>query len=422
MGSFVGALALLLASTHPSITLRFDGSLRHPSDPGLPTSSLGRMAACGATIAVPGGPVVRLGGKSFNGPVSSIMTSGEVEYEGLLFALAGLRAYLGDDDDAAGISRSPTVVNELLHISVQGDCKNVIEQMSGMARPRKLEDYHLRAVALIRDTLPRHCRFQFHHIPRAENALCDRISACILLEQQEAALREACTEIESLSLQVHASSHEGHQYKYPSVQNLLERFFSPETSLVPLSRRPEVYRCLSEIAASSNDFTALHAIGKRFEDELESVKASVRRNRQATTTGRGVEAFTVKAFAGQDTLYQLIALENLGRAKETAMLKRNKKYTLERFESEGSLIRERLVAPIRLNGRTMPLQTLEQKSSASTTTTDASTLILRCHDNVQTSNEARAVWVEPRLSCDLDVFTEPILQAFASSLFSSSRP
>ena len=67
-----------------SIIVRFDGSVRRPSDPGFPLDHLVPQAACAAVVLRDDGErLIAVGGKRLRGYTSSI----EAEYEGLLLGL-----------------------------------------------------------------------------------------------------------------------------------------------------------------------------------------------------------------------------------------------------------------------------------------------------------------------------------------------
>lgn len=399
---WLSSVVLLLAGNPLSVILQFDGSLRHPSDPGVPTSSLGRMAACAACILVDG-KVVQVGGKGLAVPVSSTMTSGEVEYEGLLFGLAGLLACsnLVISSDAQEANPGPS--SEVL-ITVQGDCKNVMEQMSGMAKPRKLEGYHQRTVAFAQDTLPPHFRLDFQHVPRADNLLCDRVSARILLEQQETAYRSVCQELENLWKQTCKQREGDEKSSHPGRQALSQLFFSPGMSLIPLSQRPELYHGMARIAVSMNDFTMLLTIGKTFQDDLDSVRSCALKTPPPTTGGIG--ASTVAAFARQEiselllleaVMYQILALEALYRTKEAAMIRRKKRYMLSWFSAEARQIQERLLAaPHRIDeSALLRLVSLNQSGNALHRAEEWPALALRWHERAlqsQAWEETQVFW------------------------------
>jgi ribonuclease HI len=394
MMPWIGVVVILLAN--PSIILQFDGSLRYPRDPGVSTSDLGRMAACAACIRVENGAVVKLGGKCLKGTVSSTMTSGEVEYEGLLFGLEGLQAYLEDASTAP------------LDVTIQGDCKNVMEQMSGMARPRKLEEYHQRATHLIRFTLPPQCRLEFQHIPRADNLLCDRISGRILLEWEETAYRIVLQELEAMGKHTRIKQGEYPINNHTSLRSLLGRSFGPGTSLIPFSRRPELYRYMAEIAVSTGDLTSLLTIGERLQEELDSIRSLAIKTRKPAGGSTSDESKSTIAFAQQQepfevflveaVMYQIIALNALGRTKEAACRRRKKRFMLEWFAADALRVAERLAAPERIIDEP-PRLIQTQHANDTQRPEEWPSLVLRWHEEAKQSqawNETRVYWSNSR--------------------------
>jgi ribonuclease HI len=318
------------------ITLKFDGSLRHPTDGGIPTATLGRMASCACCIScndkINEYPLL-LGGKGLC--ATSTMTSGEVEYEGLLFAMKSLRSYLS--------KYSTTTRATQLTIFVQGDCKNVLNQMSGKAIPRKLEPYYLRARSEVDEVsqslLNKYCSctFEFQHIPRTDNQLCDRTSACIITEKQMKALNDVWSEV--LFLEKVGSSLEMF-----SVTRILDQWFQPETSLIPLSKRLKVYSHLTSIATLTRDFSGLLTVAHQYEEDVRVLRVN------AVKTGRRNSDFVKNNTTLYDTLhadaviYQILAMRALGQQKEAIRKQQKKRVFLERFSSKLSEMEKQFCA------------------------------------------------------------------------------
>jgi ribonuclease HI len=344
-------------------TLQFDGSLRHPSDPGVPTRGLGQVAACAACITYHdhqnknGDQVRRLGGKRL-----SVRSSGEAEYEGLLFGLDGLREYLALNGHQL-IADSDHSATRLV-VRVEGDCKTVIEQMKGAARSRKLAAYHQRASAAIRSLDG--VEFEFHHTPRQMNVVCDRACARISQYHEDEAYRNLLSDVQAIystrceNIQAERNS----VVKSPggSITKLIERHFQPYKSLIPYSKRPSIYRMMAQLAHSSGDFAFLLTVGERFQSDL--LVATVRAS--SSTNPVAVPCFEEKAGSVSTStrdillleaiLCQIIALEALGRPKEALHLRRKKRYLLKVFEREVLLIEEFITgsSTIAVNGITNP--------------------------------------------------------------------
>lgn len=147
-------LAETLLSAVSIIILKFDGSLQRSGD-----SWIGTYAACIHADDV----LLGLGGRCLE-QTTALPSSAIVEYEGLLYGLEHLTRLMHNEQW------------ENHEIVVQGDCKTVIEQLKGRARPRKLHAYHQRAFQLIE----RNSRvISFEHIPREHNVLADELANCI---------------------------------------------------------------------------------------------------------------------------------------------------------------------------------------------------------------------------------------------------
>lgn len=387
-----GALAvgkMLAAPPACTVLLQFDGSRKRPTDPGFSTASLARIAACAASLTVVATTdgdnstkeevlsVRLLGGKSLNAS-SIMMASGTVEYEGLLLGLEGLQTYLKDMDEAD--DRAPKLCHKIIDVIVQGDCKTVIEQMSGVARPRKLQDQYNRAseivLSLSQGRRPPFCRFQFQHIPRAENVLCDRMAAQILLDQQETAQRRVQEHLRDMTKSLLLSNHQqirngilcrtrdDELRSNIDISGFLLKNLGSGTSLIPYSKRPAIYQHLADMAAASNDWTSLLSIGAQLQSEVETVWTRCAIAQETTP----IEAYStsgippINSVRGNEwkskpsellmveaLVYQLSALQKLRRGKEARILTRKKRFLLSKYSASVSSIEERLALPAAAN-------------------------------------------------------------------------
>jgi len=400
LGALAVGLPLLAFPPTPPCSVRlllqFDGSLKRPSDPGFSTASLGRMAACAASLTVvttddddddaakdqEKSRLVLLGGKSL-GAASTMMTSGAVEYEGLLIGLEGLQTYIQDIMDE-NEGHAAEIMNKTIHITVQGDCKTVIEQMSGVARPRKLQDHFNRATAMVFSLLQHEgrrlgppCGFQFQHIPRAQNVLCDRIAARILLDQQQAAHRQVQEQLRRMLLSVtshlqqrndNCCSQDDELRSSIGISGFLLEHFSSGTSLILYSKRPSIYHRLADMAAALNDWTSLLSIGAQLQSEVETVwtQCAIVEEEAATTTTSTAKTYSVSGgISSIDSIqcnerpsellmvealaYQILAFQKLGREKEARNLRRKKQFLLSKHSARVASIEGRLVSAAATN-------------------------------------------------------------------------
>jgi hypothetical protein len=151
-------LTRVVKTTCFGIIVQFDGGIQKTDD-------FLQHAACSACIILesfdtkiigldtinvgPGREIINLGGRSIIADATT--TSAKVEYEGLVFGFQGLLSFLKwweTINSSIDISKSIIVV--------QGDCKNVVAQMNGVARPRKLESYHQKCQAILRSELSKY--------------------------------------------------------------------------------------------------------------------------------------------------------------------------------------------------------------------------------------------------------------------------
>lgn len=230
------------------IIAHFDGSFRNLSDPGFPT--LGPMAACAATLSLESGEF-RIGGRILS--YSNHQTSGVAEFEGLILGLEGL----------LHLSREG-LLDESTKVVFYGDCKTVIQQMTERSQSRKLQQYHKRAIS-IRCQLP--CSIHFQHIPRCENAVCDRLSSMWLSQLQLLTVNDVLRNLESIiqNLDDHTSEINAR------LKSILNRYFGVGCPSIVYSQRPLFYRIMACIAVFTNDFDTLLALGQRLQLEVRQV-------------------------------------------------------------------------------------------------------------------------------------------------------
>lgn len=390
MASLKSELGIHHHNNNPKITsvlLQFDGSWRPVTDPGLlPTAH--RLAACAACITVIPNrdygsvrdakqtrkePIaaaaaefrsMRLIGGKILSSLQLTASSAAVEYEGLLLALEGLEQVLRDLQEVKPCFLDNDDIPEIIDIRIQGDCKTVVEQMSQAARPRKLQDYHRRAVAKL-DELPSasSCRIVFEHIPRTQNVLCDRISALLLWDQQQAALDRAVRDLQNMMTKTRITISGDNNVDQSMSQSIIANFVAEHLSLdslIPHSKRPWIYQCLGDIAAASHDWTSVLSVGEQLQREVEmiwspckplseTVLRSLTWTESFLQTENEKEESTPLRFLDELLLvealvYRIEALKRLGRAKEAHHLQRKKRFILSKYPSSVTRIEHRLAA------------------------------------------------------------------------------
>ena len=315
---------LTIACLFLSVIVHFDGSLRSTFDRGFTTNIQHPRASCAASIQFDiEGKDMSLGGKLLTCASSS--TSAESEYEGLLLGLERLRdlSMLESSSVQRGITFFPTAKSDL-KVQVFGDCKTVIQQMNGLSRPRKLEIFQARArdlITEIKETHP-HAKFHFQHVPRAENILCDRLSAIIVREKQR-------RDYETVLL---AAKNELSQVGNPeSTRRFLGCFLSKDSHEVPFSRRPLFYRLLAHACCRREDWTSLLFVTGWWKSELSEVWPREARGHPST---EGVSFTSRDALLAEVVSWELLALKQLGETKKSAKLERKHRHLLRRFGDE----------------------------------------------------------------------------------------
>lgn len=422
------------------MVLRFDGSLRYPSDSGFPTSAttksssvgLRRVASCAAcllecrrqldgNVRPQKDRIVAVGGKRLDNR-DDIDNSAQVEYEGVLLALEGLQEWLSVTTAKASTSQGvgkkqeesnnfandaaspsgknnkhdsllPTTIPSMntptttLRVTVQGDCKTVIEQLQGKARTRKLQPEYDRVQALLQNHYPSYCcdqpnggggggrqnvrvHFRFEHIPRSENCICDRVSAKILHKQQQQWMLGLYQELDAIhaatmskfrgemmgatatmaastivqprqvaggtSLANDEKQDDGKlRLQLSSFLNdhfLLDRG-SGQIGLTPFSLRPALYRRVAWLAARLNDYQTLLKVGQQLQEEARTVWVAAEGTAAATASASVVMGHHDNDHKNsqccserlwvEGIVYQLVGMRGLGKHREATKLEKN---------------------------------------------------------------------------------------------------
>lgn len=307
-----------------ALVLYFDGSLRYPNDPGLPSERQCPRAACAACIvddlsSANTTKVLLLGGRLLQ--CSFQRTSGEVEYQGLLLGLEGLLTYFSDIMTSAyyptpPVPHLPSRATKQL-VRVRGDCKTVLQQMEGLAHPRKLEAFYKRAQDMI-DKLTSKYRieFQFEHIQRNKNQLCDRLAAQIIQKQEWQDYQSAVRQLQQLGPRRSESS--------TTLAMFMEDHLTIQSNAIPYSKRPPFYQFLAKECFQKGDYPLLVRIGEQFEKEVKQVwpRSGFKQHRLA-------EELLVEAI-----VYQIIGLQKQPRrTREAVARQRKRRFIMEKWKS-----------------------------------------------------------------------------------------
>jgi hypothetical protein len=399
-----------------SLILRFDGSWKHPRDPEFPTSSLGRMAACAACIIIPkeqpdgvriidDTTVALVGGRRLD--VGIVRGSAQAEYEGVILGLEELLQLYRDNSNVNGIFRSSSSASSTpVVITIEGDCKTVIDQLQGIAQPRKLDQHYNRAIDLIQQ-LP--FEFRYQHIPRAENVLCDRICARILEEQQFEALESAYQEI--YFIYTNATLVGDERSSADLLPSFLRRHFGPPSkNYIPLSQRPTFYRSIVFTASRIRDFATVVAVGNTLETEIKSVWSAMCTSSSASSIA--IQSNESKPpvkdrLLIEAVVYQMVGLHNLGKRKQEALATRKHRYILEKYSEYAATVKVALTD----EASSAPLFQISRRAAVKIPHNGKDEwpfLVKHWHDEASRSDLLRdetAFWMSPSLSSDV---TSPV--------------
>eukprot|EP00536_Pseudo-nitzschia_multiseries_P003432 jgi/Psemu1/252650/estExt_Genewise1Plus.C_530041 len=270
------SLPLSIPTTH--IKLQFDGCLRPPRDPGFPTISH-RMAVCAACVGLVHENNNNSSSSSSNNtpdrndsdeiiltplavgavalPVTTEMTSQHAEYEGLLLGLEWLVEYFSrpDPNEHWLAPRQQRVL-----ISIEGDCKTVMDQLSGKSIPRKLESLYDRTQTLLHRLTSNNSELveiECYHIPRSQNpisdALCNNLMTIVAAKSWRHVIH-----------QVHTATGDAP----PSTgSRFLSRILEESIPKTKHSLRPPLYELVAALAVENEDYPLLVSIGERLVEE-----------------------------------------------------------------------------------------------------------------------------------------------------------
>jgi ribonuclease HI len=355
-----------------ALTVRFDGSLRYPSDPGFPVNTLGRLSACAVSLHNCKEQNI-LGGRLLNANV--LTTSAEAEYEGILLGLEGLMdLYQGRLKQIAAPPSGATIMFE-------GDCKTVINQLRRKARPRKLQRYFDEAISII-EKIP--WKIEFRHIPRTENLLCDRLCGKILSDHEAGYYSLVRQELATLTQFFEEERKSAESGKFETLlQMFLNRHFSEGRSLIPYSKRPKLYRNIAKVACERRDFLALIRVGQLLEIEARTVWPSILQaidknsniECEVLSTGApaiGVECVDDDTLLVEGVVYQLVGQRSLGMGdfKEVLRQQRRHRNLLQRLDLHVTAVEQRL------NEWTTPNLTAEDETQATNVDIDVHSHLL----------------------------------------------
>lgn len=249
---------LLPLLTALSLVLQFDGSFRPPKDFGFPTDIMSKLPSCSSAILADGDEqVLALGGKLIS--MMPGMTSADAEYDGLLIGLE----WLGTQDDDWWDKHA-----SMKTLTIRGDNKAIIDQLSGSALPRKLLSKHEYGQSIF-DNLNKHVTtYNYQHVLRHENVLCDAVCGDIIQLSVSRILKTFQVKVNACNN--NTPDGETEKKKRKATTSLLAsviRSYLNDASVIPHSIRPAILKQLIAKAVSLDDGFALVTIGELMESE-----------------------------------------------------------------------------------------------------------------------------------------------------------
>jgi ribonuclease HI len=272
------------------VVFQFDGSFRPPKDPGCPTlnSKLATCASCLFRSSDNGRTLRPLAVGSRFLPIPVDMTSGHAEYEGLLLGLEWLSTKTKDS--------SPTT-NEKDHLIIQGDCKTVIDQLSGTSISRKLQTKHKQAELHLNEISRNFDKIVFQHIPRNQNSICDNLCANTITAAASSSWKSCLTELENMDR---------------PLMDIFVRYCKSNSSWIRNSIRPALYSKLFQIAQEQHEYNAMVVIGELLFTESQQYS----KDKSSILKAQGIK-------------YQLSGLRGLGQERKASALERKYRILLK---------------------------------------------------------------------------------------------
>jgi ribonuclease HI len=261
------------------------------------------------------------------------MTSAHSEYEGLLLGLEWLveRGGVTLWDNSALVQALqygealslPTKAHHCVLV-IQGDCRTVIDQLSGRSAPRKLRPLYEKSQDLIQKLLQLKkealliSRIEYQHIPRHENTVCDSICGAlkaIITRNSEIALSQALQRVSRMENKEKESTGDDGQFRLGSI---ISQHLEPNTSFVRFSVRPPVYKTMAALAERHGDWETLVEIGLSMTTDARQIWPML-----------GKLSPPRSEFEALGVLFQIRGLESMNRVKQASALRRKHRSLLD---------------------------------------------------------------------------------------------
>jgi hypothetical protein len=256
-------------------------------------------------------------------PMEIDMSSQRVEFEGLLVGLKYINEHwveLMEEKRKRLLESSYCVVqDDQLTLKIQGDCKTVIDQLSGKAYPRKLELQLNQARDLLGQLVSRRdvMILEYDLLPRHENCVCDCLCSNLINIMTSKAWNDCMDDLEKVqrhhdhdSLGLSCKDHSSK----PAINNILISHLDPVSSMIKYSLRLHLYEQLATIATRCQDYDVLIMIGERLQEEVQ---------RKHSRKG------TWKVVKKRSVLYQIKGWRGLGNTKKAMFLEHKHRMLLQ---------------------------------------------------------------------------------------------
>jgi hypothetical protein len=315
-----------VTTTTTRITLQFDGSFRPPKDPGVSTIPR-RLAVAAACLSMtithhdenkPTLFPVAVGTRIV--PIDINMSSQHVELEGLLLGLKYInenwvelmekRLRILDTDTSCDIQA------DQITLMIQGDCKTVIDQLSGKAVPRKLEARLNKARNLLCQLLSRggSIILAYNLVPRCENCVCDSLCSNLMNIVACKAWNDCLDDVAKVRRRDSVgASRKDDSFTDTPLSSILTSHLDPVNSVIKYSLRVPLYDKLATIARNCEDFDSLTTIGEWMEDDVERWRS---------------QESASKAGKKRSIAYQVRGWRGLGNSKKAVFLERKHRIPL----------------------------------------------------------------------------------------------
>jgi ribonuclease HI len=237
------------------------------------------------------------------------MTSALAEYEGLLLGLDWLCEEMPSRLRQKDKGPSSNI------LLIQGDCKTVIDQLSGKSLSRKLQVQHRQALERLDRLQGIFDKMEFEHIPRSQNSVCDNLCANLMHAAASASWKNCLAELETVrgstsTVQLSSRKNDNDDNRTP-LSDILNRYLeSGSSSWIKYSIRPPLYSRFVTLAEETGDYRTLIQVGELLASESQWHSLST------PLKARGI-------------MYQIGGWRGVGQVKKAMALERKHRFLLE---------------------------------------------------------------------------------------------